>query len=138
MNLGDLVEIVRVSTTSSLERMMVNGLLPCTGLYEWRSLLLSIGVNPILKKAILSEAGVTFSSLDKQAQTRIQDILQQKMGRDAYIRLREELRTQFYPDTQRGFGGFVFKDLTIEYRADLNKPFQKVSALMMDFQALPL
>ena len=72
MNLGDLVEIVRVSTTSSLERMMVNGLLPCTGLYEWRSLLLSIGVNPILKKAILSEAGVTFSSLDKQAQTRIQ------------------------------------------------------------------
>lgn len=117
---------------------MVNGLLPCTGLYEWRALLLSIGTNPILKKAILSESGVTFVSLDKQAQTRIQDTLQQKMGRDAYVRLREILDTQAYPDTQRGVGGFIFKNLIIECRTDLNKPFQKVSALGMDFQSLPL
>jgi hypothetical protein len=140
LNLDDLIKIINISTISALERMIQKGLLPCTSLYEWKYLLASIGNNQTLKKAILSQGGVTFDSIDKQSQAKIQELLNKKIKPDGYVRLREELDEQRspVPDTQRNVSGFLFKNLIIECRADLNRPFEKVSALMMDFQALPL
>ncbi|WP_395093340.1 hypothetical protein [Armatimonas sp.] len=138
MNLVDLFKIINTSPNSVLERMILNDLLVCNGLGYWKSLFLAMDKNLTLRKAILSSNGVTFESLDKQTQGRIQNETQQKINPNAYVRFRKEIETKRQPEPRRGIGGFEFTYLIIECRSDLSTPFVKVAQMIMDFQALPL